>query len=98
MSSGLSMSPQGRHLVLAARDRRDEALMLIARELAEVEGAQSGNAERACVTANISISWGRSTEAKVVFAELLVQMKRAPRYVRQAQADWLSIAEKRLAT
>lgn len=39
---------------------------------------------------------GRSTEAKVVFTELLVQMKRAPRYVRRAQAEWLSIAEKQL--
>jgi len=40
---------------------------------------------------------GRSADAKVVFAELLVQMKRAPKYVRQAQAEWLSIAERRLA-
>ena len=40
---------------------------------------------------------GRSSEAKVVFTELLIQMKRAPKYVRQVQAEWLSIAEKRLA-
>src|ERR1700716_332728 len=37
---------------------------------------------------------GRTTEAKVVFTELIIQMKRAPRHVRQAQAEWLSIAEK----
>jgi hypothetical protein len=39
---------------------------------------------------------GRTAEAKVVFTELLVQMKRAPRYVRRAQAEWVSIAEKQL--
>jgi hypothetical protein len=40
---------------------------------------------------------GRTAEAKVVFAELLIQMKRAPRYLRQAQAEWISIAEKQLS-
>jgi hypothetical protein len=40
---------------------------------------------------------GRAAEAKAVFAELLVQMKRAPKYVRKVHAEWLSIAEKRLA-
>jgi hypothetical protein len=40
---------------------------------------------------------GRTSEAKVVFAELLVQMKRAPRHVRKAQAEWLSIAERQLS-
>jgi hypothetical protein len=40
---------------------------------------------------------GRAAEARAVFAELLVQMKRAPKYVRKVQAEWLSIAEKRLA-
>jgi hypothetical protein len=39
---------------------------------------------------------GRTSEAKVVFTELLIQMKRAPKYVRKVQAEWLSIAEKRL--
>jgi hypothetical protein len=32
-----------------------------------------------------------------VFAELLIQMKRAPRYLREAQAEWRSIAEKQLS-
>ena len=40
---------------------------------------------------------GRATEAKVIFTELLIQMRRAPKYVRKVQAEWLSIAEKRLA-
>jgi hypothetical protein len=40
---------------------------------------------------------GRTAESKVVFAELLIQMKRAPKYLRQAQAEWLSIAEKQLS-
>jgi hypothetical protein len=40
---------------------------------------------------------GRTSDAKVVFAEVLVQMKRAPKYVRKVQAEWLAIAEKRLA-
>jgi hypothetical protein len=41
---------------------------------------------------------GRTAEARVVFNELLLQMKRAPRYLRDAQAEWLSIAEKQLTT
>jgi hypothetical protein len=40
---------------------------------------------------------GRSAEAKVVLTELLLQMKRAPKYVRKVQAEWLAIAEKHLA-
>ena len=39
---------------------------------------------------------GRTTEARIVFNELLLQMKRAPKYLREAQAEWLSIAEKQL--
>jgi hypothetical protein len=40
---------------------------------------------------------GRTAEARVVFAELLIQMKRAPKYLREAQAEWLAIAEKQLS-
>ena len=40
---------------------------------------------------------GRPSEAKAVFSELLSQMKHAPKYARKIQAEWLSIAEKRLA-
>jgi hypothetical protein len=40
---------------------------------------------------------GRTAEAKVVFNELLLQMRRAPKYVREVQAEWLAIAEKQLS-
>jgi hypothetical protein len=40
---------------------------------------------------------GRTAEAKVVFAELVIQMKRTPKHLRAAQAEWLSIAEKQLS-
>jgi len=40
---------------------------------------------------------GRNAEARVVFNELLLQMRRAPKYLRDAQAEWLSIAEKQLS-
>lgn len=40
---------------------------------------------------------GRIAEAKIVFTELLIQMKRAPRHVRKAQAEWIAIAEKQIA-
>jgi hypothetical protein len=40
---------------------------------------------------------GHTAEARVVFNELLLQMRRAPKYLRDAQAEWLSIAEKQLS-
>ena len=40
---------------------------------------------------------GRTAEGRVVLNEVLLQMKRAPRYLRKAQAEWLSIAEKQLS-
>ncbi|MCC8936321.1 tetratricopeptide repeat protein [Bradyrhizobium sp. Arg68] len=40
---------------------------------------------------------GRTAEARMVFNELLIQMRRAPKYLRDAQAEWLSIAEKQLS-
>lgn len=39
---------------------------------------------------------GRTAEARVVFNELLLQMKRAPKHARSMQAEWLAIAEKQL--
>jgi hypothetical protein len=39
---------------------------------------------------------GRQAEAKVVFTELLTGLKRAPKYVRRVQAEWIAIAEKAL--
>jgi hypothetical protein len=40
---------------------------------------------------------GRTAEARVVFNELLLQMKRAPKHARIMQAEWLAIAEKQLS-
>jgi hypothetical protein len=40
---------------------------------------------------------GHNAEARIVFNELLLQMRRAPKYLRDAQAEWLSIAEKQLS-
>lgn len=40
---------------------------------------------------------GRPAEAKAVLAEVLVQLKRAPKYVRQVQAEWIALAERALA-
>jgi hypothetical protein len=40
---------------------------------------------------------GRTAEARLIFNELLLQMKRAPKHARDMQADWLAIAEKQLS-
>jgi hypothetical protein len=40
---------------------------------------------------------GRTAEARIVFNELLLSMRRAPKYLRDAQAEWLAIAEKQLS-
>ena len=37
---------------------------------------------------------GRKAEAKALFTEILAQMRRAPKYVRQAQAEWIAMAER----
>lgn len=37
---------------------------------------------------------GRQAEAKSVLTEALTQLKRAPKYVRRAQAEWIALAEK----
>jgi hypothetical protein len=37
---------------------------------------------------------GRETHARELLAELLAQMRRAPRYVRKAQAEWIAMAER----
>jgi hypothetical protein len=39
---------------------------------------------------------GRHAEAKTVLAEVLAQLKRAPKYVRRAQAEWIALAESAL--
>jgi hypothetical protein len=40
---------------------------------------------------------GRTAEARIVFNELLLSMRRPPKYLRDAQAEWLAIAEKQLS-
>ena len=40
---------------------------------------------------------GRTAEARVEFNELLLSMRRAPKYLRDAQAERLSMAEKQLS-
>jgi len=40
---------------------------------------------------------GRTAEARAIFNELLIQMRRAPKFARKAQAEWISIAEKQLS-
>ncbi len=39
---------------------------------------------------------GRQAEAKTIFSEVLAQLKRAPKYVRRAQSEWIALAEKAL--
>ena len=39
---------------------------------------------------------GCHAEAKTVLAEVLAQLKRAPKYVRRAQAEWVALAESAL--
>ena len=40
---------------------------------------------------------GRVSDAKARYGELLVRMKRVPQHIRNAQAEWISTAEKRLS-
>jgi len=44
----------------------------------------------------VESQWCFCETASRYFNELLLQMKRAPKYLREAQAEWLSIAEKQL--
>jgi hypothetical protein len=39
---------------------------------------------------------GRKAEAKTLLTETLARLKRAPKYVRRAQAEWIAAAEKTL--
>ena len=39
---------------------------------------------------------GRRDEASALYASVLTQMRRAPKYVRKAQAEWIAIAERQL--
>jgi hypothetical protein len=39
---------------------------------------------------------GRESEAKQVLADVLKQLRRAPKHVRKVQAEWIALAEKAL--
>jgi len=85
-----------------------EGHLLYARALAEVGRVDEALAEYASVVTYFSGAEarvrygillklvGRTAEARVVFNELLLQMKSAPRHARNMQAEWLAIAEKQL--
>jgi len=89
--------------------RSAEAHLLYARALAEVGRPDEALEEFHAVAAYFPGAearvryglllklMGRTSEAKVVFTELLIQMKRAPKYLREAQGEWLAIAEKQLS-
>jgi hypothetical protein len=89
-------SPEG-HLLyaraLAELGRTDEAL-----EEYHAVSAYFPGAEAAVRYGLLLDAVGRRPEARVVLNELLIKMKRSPGYLRKAQAEWLSIAEKQLST
>ncbi|WP_338690706.1 tetratricopeptide repeat protein [Bradyrhizobium sp. 26S5] len=86
-----------------------EGHLLYARSLAEIGRLDEALEEYQAVTqyfpgAEARVRYGlllqlvgRTAEARMVFNELLIQMRRAPKYLRDAQAEWLSIAEKQLS-
>ena len=41
-------------------------------------------------------SLNRHAEAKAIYTDLLTQMRRAPKFVRKAQAEWIAVAQKQL--
>ena len=76
---------------LAESGRTDEALD----EFRAVSNYFAG-AEARVRWAMLLETVGRQAEARVLYTDLLTQMRRAPKYVRKAQAQWISIAEKQL--
>ena len=95
-TAGRISNPREGHLLyaraLADAGRTEEALQ----EFQEVSQYFSG-AEARVRYGMLLDQLGRVNEAKVMFTELLIQMKRAPKHVRKMQAEWLAIAEKYLA-
>ena len=77
---------------LAEAGRVDEALEEFSALLAYAPGAE------ARVRYGMLLKLvGRTAEVRVIFNELLLQMKRAPKHARDMQAEWLAIAEKQLS-
>ena len=87
-----------------------EAHLLYARALAEVGRVDEALEEYKAVSAYfpgaearvrhgmLLQTVGRTAEARAILNELLIQMRRAPRFAQKAQAEWLLIAEKQLST
>jgi hypothetical protein len=88
-------SPEG-HLLyaraLAEAGRVDEALEEFSALI-----AYSPSAEARVRYGMLLKMVGRTAEARVIFNELLIQMRRAPKHARDMQAEWVSIAEKQLS-
>src|SRR3984885_9181984 len=78
---------------LAELGRTDEAL-----EEYHTVSAYFPGAEAAVRYGLLLDAVGRRPDARVVLNELLIKMKSSPGYLRKAQAEWLSIAEKQLST
>lgn len=72
-------------------NRHDEAL-------AEFEAVSSyyPGAEARVRWAMLLDAMGRRDEARTLFRDTLAKLKHAPSYVRQAQAEWISIAEREM--
>jgi hypothetical protein len=71
--------------------RTDEALAEY-RALADYHSGAEARVRWAMLLQKI----GRDAEAKTICSGVLTQMRRAPRYVRRAQAEWIAIAERAL--
>jgi hypothetical protein len=76
---------------LEAAGRTDEALA----EYQAVSGYYPG-AEARVRHGLLLAAVGRKAEARALFSETLAQLRRAPKYVRKVQAEWIAIAEKAL--
>lgn len=76
---------------LAGSGRTEEAL----NEYKAVSGYFAG-AEARVRWAMLLEDAGRHAEANALYADVLTQMRRMPKYVRKAQAEWISLAQKRV--
>jgi hypothetical protein len=76
---------------LAGSGRTDEAL----EEFKAVSSYFAG-AEARVRWALLLESLNRHAEAQAIYREFLTQMRRAPKFVRKAQAEWISVAQKQL--
>jgi len=81
------------HLLYARALEESEQLKEAADEYAAVSNYYPG-AEARVRYALLLRKAGRDREAHALLEELLAQMRRAPRYVRKVQAEWIRIAER----